>query len=119
VADQRQGEGVAEQLAVGLEDGGEQQHEAPEGEEVGEARQRPFQQLALAEDLDHLGAHPGPGTLEALGRRLANPDQPDELLGSAARQGDGEEGDHGPDGELQGCLPMTSDPAARRNLTAE
>jgi hypothetical protein len=100
VADDGQGEGVAEQLPVGLGDGGEQDHEAPEGEEVGQPGDRPLEQLALAEDLDQLGPQAGPGALEAVGGWLAAGDQPGDPLGPLAGQGDREEGQHGPDGEL-------------------
>jgi hypothetical protein len=100
VPDQRQGEGVAEQLPVGLGDRGQQDHEAPEGEEVGQPGDGSRQQLALAEDLDQLGPEAGPGALEPVGGGLAAGDQPGDPLGPLAGQGDGEEGQHGPDGEL-------------------
>ena len=64
-------------------------------------RERALQELALAEDLDQLGPEAGPGAhLEPVGGGLAGGDQPGDPLGPLAGQGDREEGEHGPDGEL-------------------
>ena len=48
-------EGLLEEVAVGLNDGQEQDGEAPHGEEVGQARDGPLQELALAGNLGDLG----------------------------------------------------------------
>ena len=64
--DERDVEVLVEEEAVGLDDREQQDGEAPHGEEVGQARDRPLQELALAGDLDGLGLHlaaegpPGP-----------------------------------------------------------
>src|SRR6266498_611749 len=105
VADQRQGEALVEQLPVRLQDGGQQDQEAPQGEEVGQPWHGALEQLALAEHLGDLGPDPAPGALEALGRRLADGDQAGEPLDPSPGKADGEEGDHGPDGELHEVLP--------------
>ena len=57
---QRDVEVLVEEVAVGLDDGEQQDGEAPHGEEVGQAGDRPLQELALAGHLDGLGLHLGP-----------------------------------------------------------
>ena len=54
-ADTRYVEELAEEVAVGLDDGQQQDGEAPHGEEVGKPRDRPLEELALTRDLDDLG----------------------------------------------------------------
>ena len=54
-ADERDVEVLVEEVAVGLDDRQQQDGEAPHGEEVGQPRDRPLQELALAGDLDDLG----------------------------------------------------------------
>src|SRR4029450_14164600 len=58
------------------------------------------EELALAEDLDQLGPQPGPGALEPLRGRPAGGEQRDDPLRPLPGQGDGEERQHGTDGEL-------------------
>ncbi len=71
-----------------------QDQERPEHEEVRGAGDRPLQQPALAEHLDHLGldgpADPSSDALDAFRRRLAAADQPEEepQPSSHDRQGD-------------------------------
>ena len=68
---------LVEEVAVGLDDGEEEDGEAPHGEEVGQAGHRPLQELALAGHLGDLGLGlaaerpTGPG-----GVRLARTDKP-------------------------------------------
>ena len=59
VADERDGEAAGEQVAEGLDDGEDQDGEAPHGEEVGHAGHGPLEQLLLAGHLDQLGLEPG------------------------------------------------------------
>ncbi len=54
-ADARDVEVLVEEVAVGLNDGEEQDREAPHGEEVGEAGHGPLQELALPRHLGDLG----------------------------------------------------------------
>ena len=72
-ADDRHGEVGDEQGAVGLEDGEAEDEEAPEGEHVREARNRPLEQLLLPEHLDCLGLDPLRSILRSADRRLAGP----------------------------------------------
>ena len=51
---------LVEEVAVGLDDREQQDGEAPHGEEVGQAGNRPLQELALAGHLDGLGLHLAP-----------------------------------------------------------
>ena len=55
LADEGDEEVSVEEGPVGLEDGEQQDGEAPEREGMGHARDRPSQQLALAADLGELG----------------------------------------------------------------
>jgi hypothetical protein len=93
--DQRQGEGVAEQLPVGLGDGGQQDHEAPEGEEVGQPGIGRLSSLRWPKTSTSSARRRArrPGTVRG---RLAGGDQPDDPLRPLPGQGDGEEGEHGP-----------------------
>ena len=75
-------------VAEGLDDGEEQDGEAPEGEGVGEARDRPLQELPLAADLDELGLDPLGMSLSGRDGRLPGGDQPEEP--DEAPTGDGE-----------------------------
>jgi hypothetical protein len=102
VTDHRDGEVAVEQRPVGLEDGGGQHDEGPEGEEVRHAGHRPLQQLALAEHLAQLVLGAGPDAVQAAGRRLAGADQPVQVVHAAA--GDRERGQRHdqPDGESHG-----------------
>jgi hypothetical protein len=83
---------------------------------VGQPGDRPLEQLALAEDLDQLGPEAGPGALEPVGSRLAGRDQAGDPLGPLAGQGDREEGEHGPDGELHRTSSRPVASAAARSL---
>jgi hypothetical protein len=62
---------LLEQQPVGLDVDGQQDKEAPHGEEVGEARDRPLQQPSLTEHLGHLGPDPPPDIVGAAGGGLA------------------------------------------------
>ncbi len=56
--DDRDVEVAVEQAAVGLDDGEEEDGEAPEGEGVGHAGDGPLEQLLLPAHLDQLGLDP-------------------------------------------------------------
>ena len=96
VPDPRERERLAEQVPVGLDDRQEQDREAPEGQEVRDAGDGPFQQLALAENLGGLGLRAAarmlPDGRDPLRGGLAAPAEPVEPPQPAA--GD-REGDHG------------------------
>ena len=94
LTDQRDVELGVEQHPVGLEVHGGQNEEAPHGEEVRDARDRPFQQPGLAEDLADLVADPLTEVVLAaplIGGRLAGADEFGEIQ-------DPLEGEHSDDG---------------------
>src|SRR5262249_12069672 len=55
VPDTRDGEGLGEQVPIRLDDGEQQDDEAPEDKEVGDPRDRTAQQLALGEHIEKFG----------------------------------------------------------------
>jgi hypothetical protein len=67
VPDAGDGEGLVEQVAVGLDDREEQDRKTPEGKGVGQPGQRPVEQPALADDL--VAALPVPIRLKMCRRR--------------------------------------------------
>ena len=81
--DQRDVEVLDEQRAVGLDVDRQQDDEAPHREQVGQAGDRPAQQLPLPEHLDELRAHPPAEALGTLGVGLAGGDQGVEPPGPA------------------------------------
>ena len=108
LADTGEVEGHLEEVPVGLHDGQQQDGEAPHGEEVGQARNGPLQQLALAGHLCDLGfclgddAPPGP-----LRGGLARPDE----LGQPVEPPPGNaESDHG---DASPTMILTSTDAPR------
>ena len=89
-ADEGDEEVPVEQVPVGLEDGEHKDGEAPEGEGVRHARDRPAQELALAADLEELGPDPGPDLGEALGVGAALADEAEEVGEAVAGDGQGD-----------------------------
>ena len=75
-ADQRDVEVGVEQGPVRLEVDRREDHERPEDEQVGDARDRPAQQPALAEHLHQLRPQPFPELIPAVVRLLPRADQP-------------------------------------------
>ena len=73
--DQRDSEVLHEQRAVGLDVDRQQDDEAPHGEQVGDAGDRPAQQLALTEDLHDLRPHARAQPVGTLGVGLTRGDQ--------------------------------------------
>ena len=92
--DDRDVEVLVEQVAVRLDDGQEQDGEAPHGEEVGQPGHRPLQELALPGHLGDLGlglaaqGPPGPGRVGLA--RTDEPGQPVEPHGGDAEAGQGD-----------------------------
>ena len=98
MAEEREREVLADhKRAVCLDDGREEDYEAPEREEVREARRRPAQQPALPEDLDELGAQPLADPVPASRRLSPGADQLDQpgdaAAGDRRRQHEHEQGD--------------------------
>ena len=92
--DEREVEGLLEERPVGLDDRDQQDGEAPHGEEVGQPRHRPLQQLALAGDLGGLGLRLGhdaaPGPVGVLLPRADELGQPVEPAGGDPEADDGD-----------------------------
>ena len=83
------GEAAGEQVPEGLDDGEDQDGEAPHGEEVGHARHRPLQQLLLPGDLDQLGLDPGRDVLDpARDGGLTGSDEPAQPEEPSTRDGE-------------------------------
>ncbi len=111
VPEEREREVLADhQRAHRLDDRRAEDHEAPEGEEVRDARAAPAQQAALAEDLLDLVAQPLLDVVGAPLRRPAGADQLDQP-GDAPpgdRHGDQQhrQGEHDPQGARCRVLPV-------------
>jgi hypothetical protein len=106
VPDDRDRERPAEQGAVRLDQGQEEDDEAPEDQEVRDSRHRPAEQLALPEDLGELRLRTPARMLaergDPLRRRLAGPGQPVEPPQPPARDDESGRGDDQPDDDAHG-----------------
>ena len=97
---------------VGLDDGQDQDDEAPEGQGVRDTWHRPHQQLALPDHLGDLGLRARCRVLakcrDALGRRLPGPAEPEQPPEAAARDRarDDRQGESDDDAQCQGNLQV-------------
>ena len=82
-----------EEVAVGLDDGEEQDREPPHDEEVGKARNGPLEQLLLTGDFDDFGFDLLREALEATRGWLASANElrkPEKALSGNSKTGDGD-----------------------------
>jgi hypothetical protein len=118
VADPRDGEGRAEQVAIGLQDRQQQDDEAPERQRVGDARHGPLEQLALADDLGGLGpdvpARVRADRRDTLGSGLPGPGDPVQPPQPASRQGKRGNGESQADDDAQGHADLPGDVPCQR-----
>jgi hypothetical protein len=106
-ADQRDVEVALEDRPVRLDDRQEQDHEAPEREEVRRAGDRPLQQAALAEDLGGLRPQPAAELVGTAVDGLAGADQahepPHPPAGERERDDRHQQADHQSQGHGSSC----------------